>query len=329
MKYLLIGGAGYIGSHIKEQLLEKNNEVVIFDNFSTGFKNFTCGATDVVEGDFTNLKQLEAVFENHKIDVVILLAAKIAVGESVQLPVEYYSNNIIGAINTLQCIKKYNVKRLIFSSTAAVYGLGENKALKEDDKKDPINPYGAGKLMVERMIHDLSLKQDFKYVILRYFNVAGASDSMKIGYLTKDKSKVSHLVPAISSAYFGFKDFFEVFGFDYNTPDGTCVRDYVHVVDLASAHIDAVKYLENHDSDIFNVGSKSGYSVLEIINAFEKYNKVTIDVKKSARRAGDPDLLIADATKINKVMKFNNKYSLQDIVESEFNWRKFVKDNNI
>ncbi|QSF13945.1 UDP-glucose 4-epimerase GalE [Mycoplasma sp. Mirounga ES2805-ORL] len=326
MTYLLIGGAGYIGSHIKEQLLAKNEKVIIFDNFSTGFKEFTKGAK-VYKGDFTNLNSLEAVFKKQKIDVVILLAAKIAVGESVQKPLDYYNNNIIGALNTLKCIQKYNVKKLIFSSTAATYGLGEGKPLKETDEQKPINPYGAGKLVVETMIKDLARVHDFKYIIFRYFNVAGASDSLQIGYLTKDQSKVNHIIPAISSSYFHITDKLKIFGNDYNTPDGTCVRDYIHVVDLARAHIEAVKYLDNNNSNIFNVGSKKGYSVKQIVDAFEKANNIKIDYEYGRRRPGDPDLLIADSSKIAKEMNFQNKYGIDEIVKSEFEWRNKIFNN--
>ncbi|UUD37220.1 UDP-glucose 4-epimerase [Mycoplasmopsis californica] len=329
MNYLLIGGAGYIGSHIKEELLkDKKNNIIIFDNFSTGFKEFTTGAK-VVQGDFVNYEELKSVFVKNKIDVVILLAAKIAVGESVLKPIEYYDNNVKGAINTLKCIKEFNVPKLIFSSTAATYGLGENKPLKEDDPKSPINPYGAGKLMVERMIQDLANVAEFKYVILRYFNVAGASESDKIGYLTKDQTKVSHIVPVISSSYFNITPELKVFGDDYKTKDGTCVRDYVHVVDLARAHIESVKYLDKNNSNIFNVGSKNGYSVLEIIKSFEKVNGIKLKYKIGPRRAGDPDFLVADSTKIRKLMNFSNIYSLDDIVASEFRWRKNVVKKNM
>ncbi|WP_373889496.1 UDP-glucose 4-epimerase GalE [Mycoplasma zalophidermidis] len=260
----------------------------MFDNFSTGFREFTTGA-EVIEGDFTKIGELENVFNQNKIDVVILLAAKIAVGESVLQPINYYKNNVVGAINTLSCIQKYNVPKLIFSSTAATYGLGRGKPLKETDDQKPINPYGYGKLMVENIIKDLAKIHSFKYVIFRYFNVAGASDSLKIGYLTKNQSKVNHIIPAISSSYFNLTQPLKVFGNDYNTADGTCVRDYIHVCDLARAHIEAVSYLDNHDSNIFNIGSKKGYSVLEIINAFEKANNIEIKYHLSNRREGDPD----------------------------------------
>lgn len=332
MNYLLIGGAGYIGSHIKEQIIKNKkhgDKIIIFDNFSTGFTSFTADADQVIEGDFTNYEALEVVFDKNKIDVVILLAAKIAVGESVKKPIEYYQNNLIGAINTLNCIKKFNVPKLIFSSTAAVYGLGNNIPLKETDPTNPINPYGYGKLTVERMIIDLAATINLKYVILRYFNVAGASDSLKIGYLTKDVKSITHIVPSISSSVFKIKDALQIFGDDYATNDGTCVRDYVHVVDLADAHLQAVNYLENNDSNIFNVGSKNGYSVLEIVKAFEKGNNIKVDYAIGKRRAGDPDFLVADSNKIRTMMNFKPQFNLEDIVKSEYQWREHIIKNAI
>ncbi|ADV34055.1 UDP-glucose 4-epimerase (plasmid) [Mesomycoplasma conjunctivae] len=327
MTYLLIGGAGYIGSHVAEVINKENqNKVIIYDNLSTGFKEFIEEKSKFIHGDILDIKTLDLTFKKNKIDVVIYLAGLIKVGESVQKPLDYYETNIQGLVNVLKTMKKHNVNNLVFSSSAAVYG---NNSLHdgyffEEDPKEPCSPYGRTKYFGEQIIKDFAnTNSDFKYTFLRYFNVAGASKSKRIGYLTKNGVAPTHLIPAISYYAFGLIPEFKIFGNDYNTPDGTCIRDYVYVYELAELHLlTAKKMIKEKTSLYYNIGSSKGFSNLEVVNAFEKNLSKKLNIEYGLRRAGDPDKLIASNKKICKELNYEVKTNLDEIISSEIEFRK-------
>ncbi|WP_027120418.1 UDP-glucose 4-epimerase GalE [Mycoplasmopsis lipofaciens] len=326
MKYLLVGGAGYIGSHIAEILNDNKQEVAIYDNLSTGFKEFVLENQQLYIGDVLNQNDYEKVLKNFNPDVVIYLAGLIKVGESIKFPIKYYETNILGIINTLKLMEKYKIKNLIFSSSAAVYGKNcrhKNGFLEKDTKK-PISPYGKSKLFDEQIIDDYAkVHKDFNYTFLRYFNVAGASESQRIGYLIKNNSEITHIVPAISYHVFGKNPNFKINGNDYKTHDKTCIRDYIHVKDLANIHYQAAKHMiKNRKNYIYNVGNNKGYSNLEIVKKFEFILKRKLDIKYGPRREGDPDILIANSSKLKEELNYEFKYSLEDIVRTELEFRK-------
>lgn len=325
MTYLIIGGAGYIGSHTTYELIEKGNEVVILDNFSSGSKNLVHPKAKLYNGDLKDKKILDVIFEeNEKIEIIINFAASIIVNESVSKPLKYYLNNTFSTMVLLEAMKKYHKKFLIFSSTAAVYGLKTDKPILEEDELNPINPYGKSKLMSEIMIQDFAKSNKINFAILRYFNVAGARQDNAIGLFPKEGHKITHLIPAISSFVFDeANNSLNIYGDDYETRDGTCVRDYVHVQDLAKAHHLAAEYIfKNKEDLILNVGSKKGFSVLEVIKMFEKLLNKTIKYKISKRREGDPPFLVANSEKILKKLNFKNDFDLENIVKTELAWRK-------
>lgn len=322
MQYLLIGGAGYIGSHTSLELLRKNQQVIILDNLSTGNSSLINSAAKFYEGDFHSSTLLEQIFKENKIDVVINFAASIVVSESVKNPLKYYYNNVSGIITLLQAMEKFSVKKLIFSSTAAVYGEVENGKAFETGPKNPINPYGASKMMCERIIIDYAQTSDLNYGILRYFNVSGADSSGQIGLIPKQGNNLTHLIPSIADYLAGNRKEFTIFGNDFKTKDGTCIRDYVHVSDLALAHISTAEYICNKQANaIFNVGSNNGYSNLEVLRTFEKVLDHKIDFKFGPKREGDPAILIADTTAIRQALNFNPKHNLEDMIKSELSWR--------
>ncbi|UUD35085.1 UDP-glucose 4-epimerase GalE [Mycoplasmopsis caviae] len=327
MTYLLIGGAGYIGSHVAEQLnIQTNNQVIVYDNLSTGFREFVDKRNKFIKGDILDFKKLTRVFSENKIDIVIYLAGLIKVGESVSNPLSYYETNIMGLVNVLRAMKQNDVNNLVFSSSAAIYGNNSTHEgyFFEDDAKEPCSPYGKTKYFGEEIIKDFAkANEKFRYSFLRYFNVAGASSSKKIGYLTKNDAKPTHLIPAISYFAFSLNNDFKIFGNDYKTADGTCVRDYVYVVDLAKIHIlVAQKMIQNNQSYYFNVGSSKGFSNLEIVQSFERNLNRSLNVKYGPRRAGDPDILIASNKKICSEFNIDFKTSIDQIVQSEIEFRK-------
>ncbi|WP_033161164.1 UDP-glucose 4-epimerase GalE [[Mycoplasma] collis] len=323
--FLLIGGAGYIGSNFAWLLSDLKQNIIIVDNLSTGNKEFLPPEAKFYETDHNNFQQLEKIFSENKIDVIVQLAAFIKVGESVLKPLDYYQNNINGIINILKLIDKYKIKKLIFSSTAAVYGQNPNQNFSEDDFLNPINPYGQSKLFCEKIIIDYAVNNpNFKYGILRYFNVAGADPDLRSGLFSKTNN-YSLLIPVISNSILENKEI-KIFGNDYQTKDKTCIRDYIHVSDLARAHYLLNNYLNNNKSDIFNVGLNKGISNLEIIKTFEKIIGKKIDFTFSPRREGDPDKLIANNEKIKNILGFKNKYNLKDIIGHEWKWRNKIKE---
>ena len=323
---LITGGAGYIGSHVTLKLLEESNQkIVVFDNLENGHistveklksvRNF-----DFVKGDLKNPNDLEVLFQNFDIDSVIHFAAYIRVEESVQNPRKYYSNNLVGTINLLNKMLDYSVKKIVFSSTAAVYGEPKYVPIDENHPKQPINPYGKTKFMVEEILDDYDKAYGLKSIRLRYFNVAGADSKNRIG---ESHDPETHLIPNILASAANSEKVFNLFGNDYATRDGTCVRDYVNIEDLASAHISALKYLDKETkSDCFNIGTKNGNTVKEVFEVCEKVTSKKIKVKINPRRNGDPESLVADNTKAEKVLNWKSSMTLNDSVRTAYNWIK-------
>lgn len=321
MKVLVIGGAGYIGSHAVYELIRDNHEVVIMDNLSTGDRDFIHKDARFYFGDITKKEDLVNVFKEEcaikPFDVVMHFAAKLIVPESMKMPLEYYYNNVEGVRLMLETMREFGIKNVVFSSTAAVYGNPEKSVCEEDDITIPINPYGESKLASERMIKWVCMAYDMNYCIFRYFNVAGADKSLEIG-LKKDT--ITHLIPITVQTLLGIRDKMTVYGDDYDTPDGTCIRDYIHVSDLAQAHVLGAKYiLENNKSILLNLGSNEGYSVKEIINEVSKYGSVNYEI--GPRREGDPAKLIASNERAKEILGWSPKHNLASIIESDIKYR--------
>lgn len=325
MNILVIGGAGYIGSVFIEELLKskKNSKVVILDDLSTGFEENINPKAKFYKGCQSDYELLCLILKKEKIDVVFHFAAKLVVGESVFQPVEYYENNVGGMINIIKCMRDCNVKNIIFSSTAAVYGnpSQEDLPMKEETKKDPINPYGSSKLADEYLLKGANEAYGINYGILRYFNVAGASKKYGSRIV-----KPTLLIPVINKSLLTGGEM-KVFGSNYKTRDGSCIRDYIHVVDLARAHILMMDYmLKNNKSNIVNLGTSKGYTVLEVINQLEKTLNKKVNYKIAGRRKGDPAILITKNTKAKKDLGWTPKYKLSDMIKSDFDFRKKYVD---
>ena len=319
-KILVTGGAGYIGSHTVKKLGEAGYEVVVYDNLSTGAAEAILYG-ELFEGELNDRKRLEEVFQQHNFDAVIHFAASISVPESLTQPLDYYSNNTSNVINVLQCCKKFDVDQFVFSSTAAVYGEVKDSPVEESSPTVPINPYGKSKLMSETIIRDYALASNLKYVILRYFNVAGADSSGKIGQMGK---KAAHLIKVGCDAALGLRPSASIYGTDYSTPDGTGIRDYIHVEDLATAHVDALAYLEKEStSQTLNCGYGTGYSVKEVLSKIKEISGVDFPIKETPRREGDPACVIASGKKIREVIGWKPQHnSLDEIVSSALAWEK-------
>ena len=321
MAILVTGGAGYIGSHTVKELLNKGYKVVVYDNLSTGHRDFVPKQAVFIKGDLNNTKKLDSVFKKYKIDSVMHFAAFIEAGESVNYPLSFYENNVVNSLNLFRIMIKNNVKKIIFSSSAAVYGIPKNIPVQEDDQKNPINPYGHSKLMVEKILKSFDKAYGMKFIALRYFNAAGAALDSTIG---EKHSLETHLIPIILDVALNKKSI-KIFGTDYPTEDGTCIRDFVHVIDLANVHILALKALnkKNPKSRYYNLGSENGYSVKEVIKICRKITGHKIPAVNSDRRPGDPPILIASSEKIKKELKWKPKYTdLNIIVKSSWNWIK-------
>ncbi len=332
MNILITGGAGYIGSHVAKQLLETSkHSITILDNLSTGrLKTLdtlkSIRAFKFIQMDLNEFDTVCEVLKENNIDTIIHFAASIVVPESVENPLKYYMNNTVNTTNLIRCAVANDVKRFIFSSTAAVYGEPVNlpeTGIDESYETSPINPYGMSKLMSERVIQDTALAyKDFKYVIFRYFNVAGASDDLTIGECHDPET---HLIPLVAQTALGKRDKIMIFGDDYKTIDGTNIRDYVHVLDLADAHIQAISYLENNGSDIFNCGYGRGFSVKDVVETMKQATSTEFQVEIAPRRDGDPAILISDNRKIKSKMNWTPKYEdLGVICESAYAWEKSV-----
>ena len=335
MQILVTGAAGYIGSHVVKQLLEQTNyEIIIIDNLSTGFEttidtlkslDSTNKRIKYYNQDLSDWEKVEDIFKENSIKEIIHFAAFSQVGESMSNPLKYYLNNTVNTTKLIDISIKYGVKKFIFSSTAAVYGEPNKESIPINENliKNPINPYGSSKLYSEGIIKDAATSnEDFKYVILRYFNVAGADLDGKIGECHNPET---HLIPLVVKTALGKRDSIKIFGDDYDTPDGTCIRDYIHVCDLADAHIQALKYLDDNQSDIFNCGYGYGYSVKEVVEAVKKVSQVDFKIDMESRRAGDPAVLISDNNKIKTKMNWTPKYNdLELICKTALEWEKRI-----
>ncbi len=323
MNILITGGAGYIGSHVVKQLGElTKHKITTLDNLSTGNKKAVLYG-EFIEEDLANFSEVEDIFRSNHFDAVMHFAASIVVPESVENPMKYYLNNTVNTAWILHLCNKYKVKNFIFSSTAAVYGEPKEKNVKigETAETKPINPYGKSKLMIEEMIKDLGCANpNFKYIILRYFNVAGADIKGRIG---QDFPDATHLIKVAAQTVCGMRDKIYIFGDDYKTNDGTCIRDYIHVDDLASAHLTALEYLHNNKSDIFNCGYGLGFSVKEVLDIMKKVSKVDFKVEIVGRRPGDPDILVADNNKIISKTNWKPEHNdLSVICKTALDWEK-------
>lgn len=328
-RILVTGGAGYIGSHCVLALLQKNYQVVIFDNLSTGhietiYELKKHGNIKFYEGDLLNLSDIENVFAKEKIDTVVHFAAFSQVGESVKNPQKYYENNVCGTINLLKTMLLNDVKQIVFSSTAATYGEPKYTPIDEKHQQKPINPYGQTKLIIEKIMDDYDMAYDLRSVRLRYFNVAGADSLCRIGEWHEPET---HLIPNILKSTFSGGKTFEMYGTDYDTKDGTCIRDYINVEDLALAHVLAIDYLDKGGkTDFFNLGTNERNSVNEVFNVCKKVTNKKIDVKKCNKREGDPAILIADNTKAKQFLNWQPEKTLFHSIKTAYEWEKVQND---
>lgn len=325
MNILVCGGAGYIGSHTVYELIERGHSVVVVDSLIKGHKAAVHNDAKFYLGDIRDEEFMDRVFKENNIDAVIDFAAFSLVGESVNEPFKYYENNVYGTLKLLEAMERAGVKKIVFSSTAATYGEPENDIIVESDKTNPTNPYGETKLTVEKMLKWADNAYGIKFVALRYFNAAGAHISGKIG---EDHSPETHLIPIILQTALGQREKMFIFGDDYDTPDGTCVRDYIHVTDLADAHIKALeKLFKTNESGIYNLGNGKGFSVKEVIEKAKKVTGKDFKVEIEARRNGDPSTLIASSEKAIKELGWKPKFNTLDkIIETAWNWHKDHKN---
>ncbi|MGL4687547.1 MAG: UDP-glucose 4-epimerase GalE [Fusobacteriaceae bacterium] len=325
MAILVCGGAGYVGSHVTKLLLEKGREVIVLDNLQIGHVDAVDTRAKLLLGDLRDTEFMESVFKNNSIEGVIHFAADSLVGESCVEPLKYYENNVSGAISLLRHMKENNVSKIVFSSTAATYGEPESVPILETDKTCPTNPYGETKLTVEKMLKWSDEAYGIKYTALRYFNVAGAYETGEIG---EDHTVETHLIPIILQVALGKREKISIYGDDYPTEDGTCIRDYIHVMDLADAHIKALERLENGGtSTVYNLGNGEGFSVKEVIESVRKVTKHPIPAEISPRRAGDPAVLIASSEKAMKELNWKPKYNtIEKIIETAWKWHSTHPD---
>jgi UDP-glucose 4-epimerase len=324
---LVTGGAGYIGSHTIEQLGECGYELVVYDNLSTGTANaITYG--ELVIGDLADRQQLTQVFAEHNFDAVLHFAASISVPDSLIKPLTYYSNNTANTLNLLHCCQQFGVNKFIFSSTAAIYGQTAVNPITEDTIPQPLNPYGSSKLMSECLIRDYATASDLRYVILRYFNVAGAEVGGKLGQTGK---KASHLIKVACDAALGRRPHVSIFGTDFDTPDGTGIRDYIHVDDLARAHVDALIYLDrNSPSQILNCGYGQGYSVRQVIEKVKEISGVDFTVLEAERRAGDLACVVAANNRITEILGWKPRFNdLDTVVRTALAWEQKLDTNSL
>jgi UDP-glucose 4-epimerase len=324
LNILVTGGCGYIGSHFVKFLQQNSDhKVIVFDNLSRGHREAINYDVDFEKIDLLNPSEIEIGLSKYRIDAVVHFAAFAYVGESVEDPGLYYTNNVTGSINLIKAINKAGIKKFIFSSTCSLYGNPNQVPISESEPTKPINPYAQTKLMIEKVLADFDLSHNLKYAALRYFNAAGADFEGEIG---ESHDPEPHLIPIVLQTALGKREHIKIFGDDYDTPDGTCIRDYIHVYDLADAHLKALEYLvRGENSDFFNLGTGDGNSVKELI---EKTREVTGKEIKSViaeRRAGDPAVLVADNKKAKNILGWNPKYNLDDIIKSAWNWHQNQK----
>ena len=321
MQILVLGGAGYIGSHTVSELIDAGEQVVIIDNLETGHIEAVHPKARFYQGDIRDRSFVDSVFEKESIDAVIHFAANSLVGESMTNPLKYYDNNLYGTKVLLESMVAHNIDKIVFSSTAATYGEPENIPILESDRTEPTNPYGETKLSMEKMMKWTGVAHGLRYVALRYFNACGAHISGKIG---EAHNPETHLIPLILQVPNGQRDYISIFGEDYDTKDGTCVRDYIHVTDLAQAHILAVRYLmEGGRSDVFNLGNGVGFTVKEVIETARKVTGHPIPAQVAPRRAGDPAKLIASSEKAKQVLGWRPEHAeLEEIIATAWKWHK-------
>ncbi len=320
MVILICGGAGYIGSHTNKLLSQQGYDTVIFDNLVYGHKEAVKWGT-FVQGDLKNQEEIEAMFQKYPIDAVLHFAAYAYVGESVREPEKYYYNNVVNTLNLLHVMRKHRCDKIIFSSTCATYGEPEKMPITEEMPQKPINPYGFTKMAVERILKDYHNVYGLEYAVLRYFNAAGADPDGEIG---ESHNPETHIIPLVLDAASGKRPDIKVFGTDYPTPDGSCVRDYIHVTDLAQAHLLALKYLENGgQSDFFNLGNEKGTSVLEVVDAVKRVTGRDFKVTLADRRPGDPAVLVGSSEKAKCVLGWKPEYADIDmIVRHAWEWHQ-------
>ncbi len=320
---LVTGGAGYIGSHTVLALLQAGYEVIILDNLVYGHRDLVENVLQVelIEGDTGDRPLLDKLFSTRNFAAVMHFSAYAYVGESVTDPAKYYRNNVVGTLTLLEAMLAASIKKFVFSSTCATYGVPEVVPIPEDHPQNPINPYGATKLMVERILSDFRTAYDFKSVRFRYFNAAGADPEGRLG---EDHNPETHLIPLVLQTALGKREFISIFGTDYPTPDGTCIRDYIHVNDLADAHVLGLKYLlDGGDSEVFNLGNGNGFSVREVIETAKLVTGRDISIKECDRRPGDPPSLIGSGDKARKILNWQPQYSsLKDILIHSWQWHQ-------
>lgn len=323
MTILICGGAGYIGSHTVKELIGKY-EVVILDNLTTGYPFLLDDNAIFEQGNLGDEAVLDRIFTKYNIDAVFHFAANSLVGESVRNPLKYYRNNVNATVVLLEKMIEHGISKFIFSSTAATYGIPDTDLITEETNTNPINPYGKSKLMIEDILADISKVHNFEYVVLRYFNAAGAHVSGDIG---ESHDPETHLIPIVLEHLLGEREKISVFGTDYNTPDGTCIRDYIHVTDLANAHILAYEGMVNGkvSNDVFNLGNGAGYSVKEIIDICEKVSGESAVIEYADRRPGDPAVLVASSQKIEEKLGWKPQFKLEEIIESAWKWHSKQK----
>jgi len=329
MSVLVTGGAGYIGSVTVEELIKRGEKVVVLDDLSKGHREAVHPSAQFIQGDIGDETLLNKVITKYAIDSVIHFAAVSLVGESVQMPKVYYDINLMKSMRLLNSMIKNNVRNFIFSSTAAVYGEPEHIPILESDKTQPVNPYGKSKLFFEQILEDYGKAYGLKYISLRYFNAAGASENYG-----EDHNPETHLIPIVLDVASGKRNYVEVYGDDYPTKDGSCIRDYIHIIDLAEAHILALEALRKSrgqaclsPTNIYNLGNGNGYSVFEVINCVKEVSGKNIPIKIGKRRVGDPSILVASSEKIKRELGWQPRFpSLKSIIESAYKWKLKYRD---
>jgi len=320
MRVFVTGGAGYVGSHCVKRLLAGGHEVSVFDNLSAGHREAVDPRADFVQGDLSDKARLAELLRPGRFDAVMHFAGSLDVGESVRRPLEYFRNNVVNTLNLLECMRDSNIRRMVFSSTCAVYGEPERLPITEDLPKSPISPYGASKLTVEYMLEHSARAWGLGSVALRYFNASGAASDGSIG---EDHSPEIHLIPLVLQVALGQRDGIKVFGDDYPTPDGSCIRDYIHVEDLADAHLLAIEGITEGRKEAYNVGTGKGTSVFEIIEVARAVTNHAIPAEVTARRPGDPPGLYANSDKLRERFRWAPRYTeIRDIVASAWNWHR-------
>lgn len=320
MNVLVAGGGGYIGSHMVRLLVERGHKVITLDSLLSGYRDAILGG-DFVQADLLNAASLNEVFKAYQIDAVMHFAGVIAVGESVLDPGKYYQNNLVGTINLLDAMRRHGVDKFVFSSTAAVFGNPQYVPIDENHPQAPINPYGRSKWMIEQVLGDYRLAYGMRSVVLRYFNAAGASPDAMLGERHEPET---HLIPLALRAAMGKREALTVYGTDYETPDGTCVRDYIHILDLCDAHLKALDHLDyGGEARAYNLGNGEGYSVNQVVQAIEKVTAIKVPVVYGERRLGDPPFLVADATKIRKDWGWEAQFpELEQIILHAWQWER-------